>query len=157
MDNITPSSIAKLDQHIFIELKKMDNEEMENGVIKFTILNKGFFKGDCIGEIELSIQKVYNKKNHTMMHQKVGVTDPNGEDFSKMTGLICMSININGPGDDAQELVMGTNKEIEKNKVIMPSAVIKVYKQLYLRIFKATHLPKMDWNLIGKGTIDAFI
>lgn len=38
------------------------------------------------------------------------------------------SINVQGPGDEAQELKMGTAAEIEESKIIMPSQVKKQYK-----------------------------
>ena len=56
------------------------------------------------------------------------MTNPGGEDFRKMTGTIICSVNVQGPGDEATELKMGTNKEIEETEVIMPSMVKKTYK-----------------------------
>lgn len=85
------------------------------------------------------------------------MNDPNGEDFSKMTGTLILSINVQGPGDDAQELKMGSTKEIEKNSIMMPSSVKKEYKQLYLRVYQASNLPKMDYQLVGTGSIDAYL
>ena len=55
-------------EHIFIELKKIEDEQATEAKIKFTVLNKGFFKGDVIGEIELSLSKIYDYKNHVMLH-----------------------------------------------------------------------------------------
>lgn len=63
-----------------------------------------------------------------MLHQRLGLTNPNSEDFSKMTGNLIMSINVMGPGDDATELKMGSAAEIEENPVIMPASVKKQYK-----------------------------
>ena len=50
------------------------------------------------------MSKVYNMKKHVMMNQRLGLANPNGDDFSKMTGNLVVSINIQGPGDDATEL-----------------------------------------------------
>lgn len=85
------------------------------------------------------------------------MANPNGDDFSKMTGNLVLSVNVQGPGDEATELKMGTAAEIEKSPIIMPSSVQKRYKQLYLRIYQATNLPKMDFQLVGTGSIDAFL
>jgi Ca2+-dependent lipid-binding protein len=39
----------------------------------------------------------------------------------------------------------------------MPTSIKKEYKQLFLRLYGAEQLPKMDFQLIGTGTIDAYI
>ena len=40
---------------------------------------------------------------------------------------------------------MGTAAEINEKAIIMPSSVKKQYKQLILRAYQATNLPKMDY------------
>jgi hypothetical protein len=40
------------------------------------------------------MSKVYNMKKHVMMNQRLGLANPNGDDFSKMTGNLVISINI---------------------------------------------------------------
>ena len=72
----------------------MDNEHVEEANMVITVLNKGFFKGDIIGQISLSMSKIYHMKNHVMKHQRLGLANPNGDDFSKMTGNLIVSINI---------------------------------------------------------------
>ena len=99
--DITVDTKVNFNEHIFIDLKKMDKEQVEEANIVLTMQNKGFFKGDIIGQISMSMSKIYHKKNHVMMHQRLGLTNPNGEDFSKMTGNIVISMNIQGPGDEA--------------------------------------------------------
>jgi hypothetical protein len=44
-----------------------------------------------------------------------------------------VSINIQGPGDSAAQLAMGTDKEAGKRKPWMPSSVEKKYMQLYFK------------------------
>ena len=46
----------------------MDDEEVEEANIVLTMQNKGFFKGDIIGQISMSMSKIYHMKNHVMMH-----------------------------------------------------------------------------------------
>lgn len=64
-----------------------------------------------------------------------------------------VSIQLTGPGDNAAQLKIGTDKDAPKRKPWMPASVEKVYKQLYLKFIKAEHLPVMDTF----GTIDAYI
>ena len=48
---------------------------------------------------------------------------------------------------------MGDDKEYAKIKPLMPTSVKKKYKQLFIRLFRAENLPKMDTMF---GTIDAY-
>lgn len=45
-----------------------------------------------------------------------------------MTGSLVISVNVQGPGDEATELKMGSTKEWDANQIIMPSSVKKEYK-----------------------------
>lgn len=60
---------------------------------------------------------------------------------------------MQGPGDEAAQLKIGTDPKAAKRPPWMPSSVQKNYKQLYMKFIKAMHLPIMD----VMGTIDAFI
>ena len=62
-------------------------------------------------------------------------------------------MNLQGPGDEATQLKIGTDKKAATKKPWMPASVVKKYKQLYFKFIKAEHLPKMDLM----GTIDAYI
>jgi hypothetical protein len=48
-NDITVDAKVNFNEHIFIDLKKVDNEVVEEANIVITVLNKGFFKGDIIG------------------------------------------------------------------------------------------------------------
>ena len=90
--------------------------------------NKGFFKADAIGQFEMAVSKIYNMDDHVMLHQQIGLTNPDSKDFSKITGYITVSINIQGPGDEATQLEMGTEKQTTEKAPLMPSSVKKQYK-----------------------------
>jgi hypothetical protein len=47
----------------------LGQDEIENAKIVLAVENKGFFKGDLIGQYELSVNKIYNMKDHVMMNQ----------------------------------------------------------------------------------------
>lgn len=66
-----------------------------------------------------------------------------------MTGSLVVSVNITAQGDDAMELKMASKSDIDASKIIMPSSVRKQYKQLFLRAYMATNLPKMDSNFFS--------
>ena len=117
------------------------------------MMNKCYFKGDMIGLFELSTMSVYNNKDHAMMHTVLGLNNPNSKEFSKITGYLTVSINVQGPGDEAVEMQMGSDSEINQNIPLISPSIKKSYKQICLRLFIAENLPKMD-NLLG--TIDAY-
>jgi len=45
-----------------------------------------------------------------------------------ITGYITVSINVTGPGDNAEELKAGSAAEIAKIKPMLPASIKKVYK-----------------------------
>jgi len=73
---ITMDSKIVYNTHLFLELKKKDTEELNNASIEIMCHHKGFFKGDMIGKIDVTLSKIYNKKGHVMLHQKMGLTNP---------------------------------------------------------------------------------
>ena len=48
-NDVTPDTKVNFNEHLFIDLKKMDDEVVEEANIVITVYNKGFFKGDIIG------------------------------------------------------------------------------------------------------------
>ena len=56
------------------------------------------------------------------------MNNPNSDDFSKITGALVVSINAQGPGDEATELKMGTPKDAEVKQMIMPASAKREYK-----------------------------
>jgi len=81
------------------------------------------------------------------------MTNPEADDKTKTSGFLVVSINLIGPGDEAAQLKLGTDKEVNAKKPWMPTNVVKKYKQFYFKLIKAENLPVMDTF----GTIDAFI
>jgi len=81
-----------------------------------------------IGHFEMAISKIYNMKKHVMENQTIGLCNPNSKDFSEITGYLIVNVNIQGPGDEASELKMGTEKDFAAKSPLMPSSVKKSYK-----------------------------
>ena len=67
-NDITISAKTKIDEHLFLEIKGAKKEDLEKAQLKIEVLNKGFFKGDLIGEFEMALTKVYNSKDHSILH-----------------------------------------------------------------------------------------
>ena len=96
-------------------------------------------------------------KNHCMLNQMIALNNPSGADFTKITGYIAVSVQVLGPGDEAVELKLASDKQLDIHKPLIPTQIKKQYKQIYLRFFTAAHLPAMDYNLLGAGSIDAYL
>ena len=94
------------DEHLFFELPNLTSEKIENAELTIQAENKGFFKGDLIGEFTIGVQKIYSMKNNAMRYQTIGLNNPGGEDFTDVTGYLTISVQIIGPGDEAIELNM---------------------------------------------------
>ena len=67
-DDITRDAKVSYDEHLFFNFHNLDAQEVENAKILLSAENKGFFKGDLIGSYEVSVNKIYNMKNHCLMH-----------------------------------------------------------------------------------------
>jgi hypothetical protein len=93
-----------------MEFKNQSKDEIEEANIMLSVANKGFFKADEIGLFEMAVSKIYNMDGHVMLNQMIALTNPDSKDFSKVTGYIIVSINVLGPGDEATQLEMGTEK-----------------------------------------------
>ena len=77
-----------------MEYKNLEKETLEAAQLKFSVENKGYFKSDLVGTFDMAFSKIYNMKEHTMKDQLIGLTNPNSKDFSKVTGYICVNVNI---------------------------------------------------------------
>ena len=92
-----------------------------------------------------------------MLHQQIGINNPDLKDFNKVTGYLTVSIDIQGPGDKAVQLELGSDAEVALSEPLMPSSIKKSYKQLHFKLFRAENLPVMDLAMIGEGSTDAYV
>lgn len=74
-------------------------------------------------------------KDHVMMHQQLAINNDEADDFSKISGIVVVSINVQGPNDTPIELVMGSSKDIMHNKCLMPPSVSTKFKQFHFRLY----------------------
>ena len=97
---------------------------------------------------------------HTMLNQQLGLNDPEAENSNAIKGFVGVSVNVQGPDDEAQELNMVSEKVLMEKPPLIPTAIKKKYKQAYLRFYYAQNLPIMDMDFTAgfgeKPTIDAY-
>ena len=121
--------------------------------ISIKVMNKGIFRDEMIGTYEFDMTTVYFKNKHAIQHQWIALFNPEGEDFSNITGNLKISIAVQGPGDEQVQLNDQSGPDSAGDEVMMPAQIKKEFKQLKIRFIQAEKLPKMDTF----GTIDAYI
>ena len=67
--------------------------------------------------------KVNEKHKHVFHNQQICFTNPDADDKSKITASFTISMNIQGPGDEAVQLKIGTDKDAPTYKPWMPASV----------------------------------
>ena len=69
--NVAVTTIAKWDEHAYIDSGKVEREIIEDSKIELQILNYGFFKAETIGYYSISTTKLYkmnSKVNDSHKH-----------------------------------------------------------------------------------------
>jgi len=100
LKGISNVGIATWNEHIFFEPKNVEEEKLAEGKIVVKLMDKGFFKDAMIGYYEFDLTKIYQMKDHALMHKYIVMSNPESEDFGEVTGYLKLSITIAG-GDDA--------------------------------------------------------
>ena len=74
--------------------------KIEQETIAIKVMNKGIFRDEMIGMYEFDMTTVYFKDKHAIQHQWIALFNPEGEDFSEITGNLKISIAVQSPGDE---------------------------------------------------------
>lgn len=99
-DDLNNTSVAVWNEHIFFEPKNVEVERLEKGKIEIKLLDKGFFKDSLVGYYEFDITSIYGRQDHALMHKWIVMSNPEGEEFGKVTAYLKLSITICGAGDE---------------------------------------------------------
>jgi len=78
----------------------VDKLDAEEAKISITMFDKGFFKNAIIGQFDFDLSFIYNRKNHTMLHQWVALSNPKSEHYNEVTGYLKVSISVAATGDE---------------------------------------------------------
>ena len=62
--------------------------------ISIKVMNKGIFRDELRGTYEFDMTTVYFKPKHAILHQWIALFNPEGEDFSEITGNLKISIAV---------------------------------------------------------------
>ena len=132
--NITQLSEVSWMEHIFMEPKNVEKQDAEDAQIVIRVLDKGIFKDELIGQFEFNLSYIYFKKDHIMQHQWVAISNPNGEDYSTITGYIKLSISVVCTGDEQVQITDEDGMEEDTN-IMMPPQLNPKFYQLKFRFF----------------------
>ncbi len=118
-------------------------------------MDKGFFKESLIGFYEFDIAWVYFQQKHSLMHKWIAMSNPESANFNEVAGYLKLSISVSTVGDEQIQITedQGGNEE----SILMPPSIRPEFYQIRFKFFRAENLPAMDRNLLGKGSIDAYI
>ena len=81
-------------EHMFFEPRNIHASKIEMETITIKVMNKGIFRDEMIGTYEFDMTAVYFKEKHAIQHQWLALFNPEGEDFSEITGNLKVSISI---------------------------------------------------------------
>lgn len=99
-DNIGGLGEVVWSEHLFLEPKNVEKVDAEEGKIVIKLLDKGFLKNSLIGVFDFDLSYIYNMKDHLLLHQWIALSNPNSEDYAKITGYLKISISVACTGDE---------------------------------------------------------
>ena len=83
------------------------------------VLDKGYLKDDVVGMFEFDLSYIYLMTDHLMLHQWIALSNPNSDDYSKITGYLKVSISVACTGDE-QVQIEEDDSNHENDNVLMP-------------------------------------
>lgn len=99
--NVSATTVAKWDEHIFLDSGKVEKSFIEDSWVELKILNYGFFKAETIGFYSISSANLYKMNSkvndshkHVFHNQPISFTNPDADDKSKITAAFTLSMNL---------------------------------------------------------------
>lgn len=154
-DDLNNTSVAVWNEHIFFEPKNIEVERLEKGKIEVKLMDKGFFKDALVGYYEFDLTSIYGREDHALMHKWIVMSNPEGEEFGKVTAYLKLSITICGAGDEQVQIEDDPNPQEEE--YLQPPQVQPEFYQMYIRFFCAQKLPSLDGGMLTEKKIDAYV
>jgi len=154
-EGMTNTSEVSVQEHIFLELKDKSVEELETMKIVLKANEKAAFKEAVIGLMEFDFSYIYFLDKHTMFHQWIALNNPAGENYADVAAYMKISISITGEDDEPVELKEDDAEE--EGNAFMPSSIKSKFTQLKIHIFRGENLPRLDFSVLSKGSMDAYL
>jgi len=133
LDDINNTGLAIWNEHIFFEPKNVEVERLEKGKIEIKLMDKGFFKDSLVGYYEFDLNGIYLREDHALMHKWIVMSNPEGEEFGKVTAYLKVSITICGAGDE--QVAIEDDPNPEEEEYLQPPQIQPEFYQLYVRFY----------------------
>ena len=88
------AAMSQWKEHMFFEPRNIHASKIEMETITIKVMNKGIFRDELIGTYEFDMTAIYFKEKHALQHQWLALMNPEGEDFSEITGNLKVSISV---------------------------------------------------------------
>lgn len=83
------------------------------------------------------------------------MSNPEGEEFGKVTAYLKLSITICGAGDE--QVAIEDDPSPEEEEYLQPPEIQPAFYQLHCRFYTAQKLVPMDGGTFTKPKIDAYV
>ena len=155
LDDINNTGLAIWNEHIFFEPKNVEVDRLEKGKIEIKLMDKGFFKDALVGYYEFDLNSIYLREDHALQHKWAVMSNPESEEFGKVTAYMKLSITICGAGDE--QVAIEDDPNPEQEEYLQPPEIQPEFYQLHLRFYEAQKLVPMDGGTFRKAKIDAYV
>ena len=155
LDDINNVGLAIWNEHLFFEPKNVEKERLAKGKIEIKLMDKGFFKDALLGYYEFDLNSIYMREEHALQHKWAVMSNPESEEFGKVTAYLKLSITICGAGDE--QVAIEDDPNPEEEEYLQPPEIQPAFYQLHVRFFEAQKLVPMDGGLLRKPKIDAYV
>jgi len=155
LDDINNVGVAVWNEHLFFEPKNVEVDRLQKGKIEIKLMDKGFFKDALVGYYEFDLSSIYLREEHALQHKWAVMSNPESEEFGKVTAYLKLSITICGAGDEQVAIEDDPNPEVEE--YLQPPEIQPEFYQLHVRFFEAQKLVPMDGGTFRKAKIDAYV
>ena len=119
-ENISGVGEVVWNEHLFLEPKQVEKESAESAKILIKLMDKGLFKDKLIGEFEFDLSFIYFKKEHTMFHKWLALSNPHGENFAEIAAYLKVSISVSCQGDEQTQISEDDGEE-DTNVMMSPA------------------------------------
>jgi hypothetical protein len=144
------------DDLLIFNLKGLDKEEFEEGLIKVTVKDSDFLtSNDMIGCYSFDATYVYYQANHELYKSWVGLINEKDLDDDGVQGYLKLSIQIVGPNDklkihrETEDAPANEGDDIG-SMVLMPPTIKREQKWFVVTAHCAEYLPMLD-AAVGAG------